>query len=229
MSCKYYSYFSSRTPFNDVQYILNKINLEKTLSKPIQDKIKYQNFFSNPKPTKITNQNDFYSASEDHNENDVNFAQYQDQMNLKKANAFHIQQQQEKYLEYLFAKEKNLTMKHQSANNINEWLFTKFNNNYSEIYYKMFPNVYQNQSQDNKLSNQAYLEENNKIIKSQSLKETVPQYQYPFLNEKLKRCSSYKFLINHKLNGDFLNKYELVNELGSGGFGFVLLAKEIST
>jgi len=229
MGCKYYSYFSSRTPFNDVQYILNKINLEKTLSKPIQDKIKYQNFFSNPKPTKITNQNDFYSASEDHNENDVNFAQYQDQMNLKKANAFHIQQQQEKYLEYLFAKEKNLTMKHQSANNINEWLFTKFNNNYSEIYYKMFPNVYQNQSQDNKLSNQAYLEENNKIIKSQSLKETVPQYQYPFLNEKLKRCSSYKFLINHKLNGDFLNKYELVNELGSGGFGFVLLAKEIST
>jgi len=231
MGCKYYSYFSSRTPFNDVQNILNKINFEKSIPKSYQDKMKYQNFFATPKPTKISNQNDFYSVSEDHSDSDVSFAQYQDQMQLKKGNAFHIQQQQEKYLEYLFAKEKNLTMKHQNENNnINEWLFTKFNNNYSEVYCKMFPNVHQNQSQESKISNQAYLEENNKI-KLQNLKEFSIQnrYQYPFLNEKLKNSNSYKYLYNHKLNAEFLDKYELEDELGSGGFGFVLLAKEIES
>jgi len=229
MGCKYYSYFSSRTPFNDVQNILNKINFEKSLPKSYQEKMKYQNFFSTPKPTKISNQNDFYSMGEDHNENGLNFTQYQDQMQFKKANAFHIQQQQEKYLEYLFAKEKKLAMKHQNENNnINEWLFTKFNNNYSEVYCKMFPNVYQNQTQENKISNQVYLEESNKE-KSQNLKEINKQNnsQYPFLNEKLRNSNSYKYLYNHKLNAEFLRKYELEDELGSGGFGFVLLAKDI--
>jgi len=62
MSCKYYSYFSSRTPFNDVQNILNKINYEKSLQKSYQDKKKYQNVF--PKPTKISNQNNFVTMGE---------------------------------------------------------------------------------------------------------------------------------------------------------------------
>lgn len=161
MGCKYYSYFSSRTPFDDVQIILNKINFEKSISKSYQEKMKYQNLYSASKTSKISNQNDFCTVG-DHKENDFNFAQYQGQIQLKKVNAFHIQQQQEKYLEYLFAKEKNLTMKNQNSNNINEWLFTKFNNNYSEVYCKMFPNVNKNQSQDNKILKHAYLEEDDK-------------------------------------------------------------------
>ncbi|OUM60492.1 hypothetical protein PIROE2DRAFT_46188 [Piromyces sp. E2] len=55
------------------------------------------------------------------------------------------------------------------------------------------------------------------------------EYQYPLLNEKLRKCSSYQYLYNHKLNAEFLRKYELEDELGSGGFGFVLLAKERAT
>jgi len=226
MSCKYYSYFSSRTPFNDVQNILNKINIEKSLPKSYQDKIKYQNYFNTPKPSKISNRNDFITLNEN-SENEINYAQYQDQMQLKKTNAFHIQQQQEKYLDYLFAKEKHLSMNYQNDNNINEWLFTKFNNNYSEVYCKMFPNVYQNQTQENKVSNQEYIDESKKV-KSQVSKDKIQhQYQYPYINEKLRNSSSYQYLYNHKLNVEFLNKYELIDELGCGGFGFVLLAKDI--
>lgn len=227
MGCKYYSYFSSRTPFDDVQIILNKINFEKSISKSYQEKMKYQNLYSASKTSKISNQNDFCTVG-DHKENDFNFAQYQGQIQLKKVNAFHIQQQQEKYLEYLFAKEKNLTMKNQNSNNINEWLFTKFNNNYSEVYCKMFPNVNKNQSQDNKILKHAYLEEDDKK-KTKSLKKTTQQFVYPYLNEKLKRCNSFKYMYNHKFNAEFLSKYELIDELGSGGFGFVLLAKEIES
>jgi len=221
MSCKYYSYFSSRTPFNDVQNILNKINYEKSLQKSYQDKKKYQNVF--PKPTKISNQNNFVTMGEEaHNENDMSFVQFQDEKQLKHLNAFNIQQQQENYLEYIFAKEK----KHQAINNNNEWLFTKFNNNYSEVYCKMFSNV-----QNNKISNQINLEEKNIKIKSQNIKSDMVQNQYhfPYLNEKLRNCSSFQYLCNHKLNAEFLKKYELIDELGCGGFGFVLLAKERST
>jgi len=226
MGCKYYSYFSSRTPFNDVQNILNKLNIEKSLPKSYQEKIKYQNLFNTSKPTKINNQNDFFTINENYhnNENENSFVQYQDEKQLK-TNAFHIQQQQEKYLEYLFAKEKNLAMKHQSAQNINEWLFTKFNNNYSEVYCKMFPNVYQNQGQDIKFLNQNYLEDNKPKV--QSNQKQVYQNQQPFLNEKLRKCSSFKYLYNHRLNSEFLSKYELQDELGCGGFGFVLLAKDL--
>jgi len=224
MSCKYYSYFSSRTPFNDVQNILNKLNIENSLPKSYQEKIKYQNSLNNTKITKINNQNDFFIINEDNRniENENSFVQYQDEKQLK-ANAFHIQQQQEKYLEYLFAKEKNLTMK-QSSQNVNEWLSTKFNNNYSEVYYKMFPNMYQGQNQEIKFINQNYLEENKPKIQSNQRQD----YQNPFLNEKLRKCNSYKFLYNHKLNAEFLSKYELQDELGCGGFGFVLLAKDLS-
>jgi len=224
MSCKYYSYFSSRTPFNNVQNILNKINFETSLPKPYQDKMKYQNIF--PKPIKICNQNDYVSMGEETQHDNNIYMKYQNEEQLKNMNAYYIQQQQEKYLEYLFAKEKNLTLKH-SGNNLNEWLFTKFNNNYSEIYCKMFPNVYQNQSQENKISNQAYIEESIKT-KTHNLKkdDLQNQYSYIFLNEKLRKCNSYKYIYNHKFNVEFLNKYELLDELGSGGFGFVLLAKE---
>jgi len=153
----------------------------------------------------------------------------QNEEQLKNLNAYYIQQQQEKYLEYLFAKEKNLILRH-NANNANEWLFTKFNNNYSEIYCKMFPNVYQNQSQENKISNQTYIEENIKT-KTHNLKkiDLQSQYSYIFLNDKLKKCNSYQYIYNHKFNVEFLNKYELLDELGSGGFGFVLLAKDRAT
>ncbi|ORX57843.1 kinase-like protein [Piromyces finnis] len=213
MSCKYYSYFSSRTPFQDVQNIFNKINFEKSLQKSYQEKTKYQNVFS--KQNKINNQNDFVSMNEVHDK-ERSFVQYQDEKQLKKLNAFHIQQQQEIYLEYLFANEKKIAMKNQNLDNINEWLLTKFNNNYSEAYCKMFPNVYQNQSQENK-------------IFETKMDLSRDEYQYPNLNEKLKRCNSYQYLFNHKLNSKFLRKYELQDELGSGGFGFVLLTKERTT
>jgi len=228
MSCKYYSYFSSRTPFHDVQNILNKINFEKSLPKSYQEKMKYQNIF--PKPTKASNQNDFVAMNDEIRDNERSFVQYQDEKQLKNLNAFYIQQQQEKYLEYLFAKEKKLAMKYQSLENTNEWLFTKFNNNYSEAYCKMIPNVYQNQSKENKVSNQSYLEENLRSKSSDSKMDlSKDEYQYPLLNEKLRKSSSYQYLYNHKLSAEFLRKYELQDELGSGGFGFVLLAKERAT
>jgi len=216
MSCKYYSYFSSRTPFNDVQDILNKINIEKSIPKSYQDKMKYQNIF--PKPVKMCNQNGFVSMGEGASYENNIYLKYKDGKQIKNLNAFYIQQQQERYLEYLFAKEKNLTLKYNESN-ANEWLFSKFNNNYSEIYCRMFPNVYQNQVQENKISNQNYLEDNIKT-----------KYQnYSYLNDKLRKCDSFQYLCNHKLNQEFLNKYELLDELGSGGFGFVLLARDRST
>jgi len=162
MSCKNYSYFSSKTPFHDVQHILNKINFETTIPKSYQDKIKYPTLYS--KPNKVINQNDFIVNDEVH-EIERKFVQYQDEKQLKNINAFYFQQQQEKYLEHLYSK----------------------------------------------------------------MDLSKDKYQYPILNERIRRSESFKYLFNHKLDVEFIKKYELIDELGSGGFGFVLLAKERTT
>lgn len=146
-----------------------------------------------------------------HHHQDSNFYLHYNQQNQYQ----HQQQNQnvDNYLQFIQQTQKQSNLCHSNNNNNNNHNNGN-GNNYSQFKQQPQPQSQQNQHHANEYSTEVY-------SSPQSHNVSEPQ------NDEI--CMSYRNLVNHKLNPKFSSQYRLKEELGSGGFGFVLAAENIQT